>query len=127
MRSVLVVRGVQPAAGGQELDLRPLRNKSFDLVEHGDDARTLGCDSRQPDDAATVQLEFAHLGDAELKPPAQLGDQGTHHGTLLFEGVHVPEQHVEFDPADPHASIVAPPPTSHLKEFLSPRLPDRRK
>ena len=67
MCSVLVVRGVQPPSGGQQLDLRPLRDTSFDLVEHRDDACTVGCDGRQPDDGATVQLEFAHLRDAELE------------------------------------------------------------
>jgi hypothetical protein len=34
--------------------------------------------------------------------------------------VHVTQQNVEFDPADPHPSIVAPPPASRLTEFLRP-------
>jgi hypothetical protein len=49
-----------------------------------------------------VKVVRGHLGHGGLGPPAQIGDQRPDDGALLLERLHVAQQKVELDPADPH-------------------------
>ena len=57
---------------------------------------------RHPDPGAPVQILGAGLGGRHREATLQFGHDGPHHRALLFERVHVTEQQVEFQPADPH-------------------------
>ncbi|GEC85884.1 hypothetical protein CVA01_11980 [Corynebacterium variabile] len=66
-----------------------------------------------------------HLGDRDVELPADLRDERAHHRALLFEGMHIPEENIEFTGSDPHmsgkASAPGPPATDPRQQT-----PDRR-
>ena len=66
----------------------------------------VSCDDACADPGAAVQVETAGLGSSDLILASQLGNNRPDDSALLLQRVHIAEQDVELDPADPHMDIV---------------------
>jgi hypothetical protein len=78
------------------------RHEPFHRVQYLDDALPVPTDHGYPDHRPTVQITVVHLGHRDIELPADLRDERAHHRALLFEGMHIPEENIEFTGSGPH-------------------------
>ena len=104
---VVVGAAAQPAPCRQQFHLRARGDEALCGVEHIHDVRPVARHHGQPDAGPAVQLLRPGFGGRHAEPALQLGHDGAHRGALLFERMHVAEQQVELEPADPHIAIVS--------------------
>lgn len=120
-RHSLIVRGADPGAGRQQLDLRPGRDEPLDRVEDLHDAGAVSGNHGGADPCAAVLVEAPGLRGADLAAAMELCDDRPHERALRLERVHVSEQQVELDPSGPHTpSIAELRPSGHCVDRRQP-------
>src|SRR3954470_22615308 len=97
-----VFRADEPAAGGQQVDLRSTSDESLTLIQHVSAVPCIRSHDGNSNRRAPVQVEMVGLRDRYLEPSPQLPDDRPHYCSFFFERVHIPEQHVELDRRSEH-------------------------
>ena len=100
--SEIVGAAAQIPSHREQLELGPRCHQPLGRIEDVDDVRAVGGDDRDADTGPAVQFLVAGLRGGDVESAPQFGDHGSDHRPLLFERVHVTEQKVELQPADPH-------------------------
>ena len=86
----------------EQVYLGPILKKPLHRVKYVDDVLTVSSNHAGYDEGAAIQIEITNFGHADLKLATNLGNDGPHDGTLMFERMNITQQHVEFDPTNPH-------------------------
>src|SRR5665811_1187497 len=102
--AALIIALAEPAASGQHFDLRSACDEVLDRVEHIDHVLAVCSDHGGAYSGPAMQIEVVNLGSGDLKRATQVGDDGPHDRAFRLQRMHVAQQEVEFDPADPHSS-----------------------
>ena len=101
-KPALVVAALQTPGAPTAIRIPDVRPPDVRRVENVDHVGTVAGHDRHTDARSPIQLARTRLGRRHAELALQFGDDGTDHRTLFLERSHVAQQHVEFEPADPH-------------------------
>ena len=101
----------------QQLKLGPGSHEPFNGVEHLLKVCVVRCYHGRPNKCSSVLVLQPCFGSRNLEAPLQLGHEGANQGALLFEAMDITQEDVEFNPTNPHGSLLSP----HLEPILSKR------
>lgn len=99
----LVVAAEFALAGTEQFQFGAGGHKAVDGGKHLDHVRPVRRDQPDADDGTPVLVLQSGLGHRDVEAAFKLGQHGAHDGALLLEGVNVAKEHIEFNPANPHA------------------------
>jgi hypothetical protein len=93
-----------PLPSREQLDLGSRGDEALALLEHLHGVPVRGADHGHRDLGPPVQVGVTRLGGGDIEAPPQLRHDGPHHGALLLQRAHIPEEQVNDKRSDNHGN-----------------------
>lgn len=81
-----------------------LGEQPFDTIKDVTNVRAVRTNHRDTNLRTAMLIMIAYFSDGDFGAPTEIRHERPNHTTLRFEGMHITEQNIEFNPTNPHRS-----------------------